>query len=163
MLPFHYANMFFLSYVYVSVYRYFSLVYMHLDAELMCSVKQAESGGSGTVSRRVGGQPGGAEQFVMQVPNKKVLMFKRNCNLLGIFCRYFQLTWFYVTWIFLQVGLVIGKGGETIKNMQASTGARIQVYFNSKLLWCDLQNLWHYCSFFFTINCSDECVSKAKS
>ena len=28
---------------------------------------------------------------------------------------------------FLQVGLVIGKGGETIKNMQASTGARIQV------------------------------------
>ncbi|XP_024996909.1 far upstream element-binding protein 2-like [Cynara cardunculus var. scolymus] len=57
---------------------------------------EAESGGSGIVSRRVSGQPGGAEQFVMQVPNNKV-------------------------------GLVIGKGGETIKNMQASTGARIQV------------------------------------
>lgn len=28
-----------------------------------------------------------------------------------------------------QVGLVIGKGGETIKNMQARTGARIQVWF----------------------------------
>ncbi|KHN29730.1 Far upstream element-binding protein 2 [Glycine soja] len=26
-----------------------------------------------------------------------------------------------------KVGLIIGKGGETIKNMQASTGARIQV------------------------------------
>lgn len=28
-----------------------------------------------------------------------------------------------------QVGLVIGKGGETIKGMQARTGARIQVGF----------------------------------
>ncbi|KAI3703698.1 hypothetical protein L1987_73892 [Smallanthus sonchifolius] len=57
---------------------------------------EAELGGSGTVSRRVSGQAGGAEQFVMKIPNKKV-------------------------------GLVIGKGGETIKSMQASTGARIQV------------------------------------
>ncbi|KAM7510859.1 hypothetical protein LguiB_009734 [Lonicera macranthoides] len=57
---------------------------------------EAESGGSGVVSRRVTGQPGGAEQFVMKVPNNKV-------------------------------GLIIGKGGETIKNMQATTGARIQV------------------------------------
>ncbi|XP_076926204.1 uncharacterized protein LOC143589272 [Bidens hawaiensis] len=57
---------------------------------------EAESGGSGTVSRRVSGQSGGGEQFVMKVPNKKV-------------------------------GLVIGKGGETIKSMQATTGARIQV------------------------------------
>ncbi|KAK9065557.1 hypothetical protein SSX86_014958 [Deinandra increscens subsp. villosa] len=57
---------------------------------------EAESGGSGTVSRRVSGQSGGAEQFVMKIPTKKV-------------------------------GLVIGKGGETIKSMQASTGARIQV------------------------------------
>ncbi|KAJ9555796.1 hypothetical protein OSB04_010410 [Centaurea solstitialis] len=57
---------------------------------------EAESGGSGIVSRRIPGQPGGAEQFVMKVPNNKV-------------------------------GLIIGKGGETIKNMQASTGARIQV------------------------------------
>lgn len=30
--------------------------------------------------------------------------------------------------IMFQVGLVIGKGGETIKSMQARTGARIQVY-----------------------------------
>lgn len=30
-------------------------------------------------------------------------------------------------WINFQVGLVIGKGGETIKSMQATTGARIQV------------------------------------
>lgn len=29
----------------------------------------------------------------------------------------------------LQVGLVIGKGGETIKSMQASSGARIQVRY----------------------------------
>ncbi|XP_071701182.1 uncharacterized protein [Rutidosis leptorrhynchoides] len=57
---------------------------------------EAESGGSGTVSRRLPGQQGGAEQFSMQVPNNKV-------------------------------GLIIGKGGETIKSMQASTGARIQV------------------------------------
>ncbi|KAL8537367.1 hypothetical protein ACS0TY_012496 [Phlomoides rotata] len=60
------------------------------------SMGQAEAGGSGIVSRRVTGQPSGAEQFVMKIPNNKV-------------------------------GLVIGKGGETIKNMQARTGARIQV------------------------------------
>ena len=30
--------------------------------------------------------------------------------------------------VLFQVGLVIGKGGETIKNMQARTGARIQVF-----------------------------------
>nr|GMD45944.1 far upstream element-binding protein 1-like [Ipomoea batatas] len=59
-------------------------------------LSEAESGGSGIVSRRVTGQQAGAEQFVMQVPNNKV-------------------------------GLVIGKGGETIKNMQARSGARIQV------------------------------------
>ncbi|RWW85593.1 hypothetical protein BHE74_00005713 [Ensete ventricosum] len=29
--------------------------------------------------------------------------------------------------VFNRVGLVIGKGGETIKNMQARSGARIQV------------------------------------
>jgi far upstream element-binding protein len=57
---------------------------------------EAESGGSGVVSRRVTGQPGGSDQFSMKVPNNKV-------------------------------GLVIGKGGETIKSMQATTGARIQV------------------------------------
>ncbi|KAL8475447.1 hypothetical protein ACS0TY_028196 [Phlomoides rotata] len=57
---------------------------------------QAEASDSSIVSRRVTGQPSGAEQFVMKIPNNKV-------------------------------GLVIGKGGETIKNMQARTGARIQV------------------------------------
>ncbi|KAJ7958338.1 Far upstream element-binding protein like [Quillaja saponaria] len=56
---------------------------------------EAESGGSGVVSRRLTGQAG-SEQFVLRIPNNKV-------------------------------GLVIGKGGETIKNMQAQTGARIQV------------------------------------
>ncbi|XP_019193454.1 PREDICTED: far upstream element-binding protein 1-like isoform X1 [Ipomoea nil] len=59
-------------------------------------LSEADSGGSGIISRRLTGQQSGAEQFVMKVPNNKV-------------------------------GLVIGKGGETIKNMQASTGARIQV------------------------------------
>lgn len=34
---------------------------------------------------------------------------------------------FYLVDANFQVGLVIGKGGETIKNMQARTGARIQV------------------------------------
>ncbi|XP_057427385.1 uncharacterized protein LOC130720716 [Lotus japonicus] len=56
---------------------------------------EAESGGSGIVTRRIPGQAG-ADEFVMKVPNNKV-------------------------------GLVIGKGGETIKSMQQSTGARIQV------------------------------------
>nr|GMC50958.1 far upstream element-binding protein 1-like [Ipomoea batatas] len=59
-------------------------------------LSEADSGGSGIVSRRVTGQQPGAEQFVMKVPNNKV-------------------------------GLVIGKGGESIKNMQARSGARIQV------------------------------------
>ncbi|XP_050938399.1 uncharacterized protein LOC103487791 isoform X2 [Cucumis melo] len=58
-------------------------------------LSEAESGGSGIVSRRLTG-PSGSEQFVMKIPNNKV-------------------------------GLVIGKGGETIKSMQARTGARIQV------------------------------------
>ncbi|XP_043705828.1 far upstream element-binding protein 1-like isoform X2 [Telopea speciosissima] len=58
-------------------------------------LSEAETGGSGIVSRRITGQPG-AEQFIMKVPNNKV-------------------------------GLIIGKGGETIKNMQARSGARIQL------------------------------------
>ncbi|XP_045824595.1 far upstream element-binding protein 1 [Trifolium pratense] len=56
---------------------------------------EAESGGNGLVTRRMGGQ-GGADEFSMKIPNNKV-------------------------------GLIIGKGGETIKNMQATTGSRIQV------------------------------------
>ncbi|GER56120.1 KH domain-containing protein [Striga asiatica] len=59
-------------------------------------LSEADTGGSGMISRRLGGQSAGADPFVMMVPNNKV-------------------------------GLVIGKGGETIKNMQARTGARIQV------------------------------------
>ncbi|XP_051129168.1 uncharacterized protein LOC127250062 [Andrographis paniculata] len=59
-------------------------------------LSEAEAGNSGIASQRSTGQPSGADQFVMKVPNNKV-------------------------------GLVIGKGGETIKNMQARTGARIQV------------------------------------
>ncbi|XP_041990147.1 far upstream element-binding protein 2-like [Salvia splendens] len=59
-------------------------------------LSEAEAGGAGSTSRRVGGQSFGAEQFVMKIPNNKV-------------------------------GLVIGKGGETIKSMQTRTGARIQV------------------------------------
>ncbi|GAU26967.1 hypothetical protein TSUD_06390 [Trifolium subterraneum] len=56
---------------------------------------EAESGGNGLVTRRMGGQAG-ADEFSMKIPNNKV-------------------------------GLIIGKGGETIKNMQATTGSRIQV------------------------------------
>ncbi|CAN4105162.1 unnamed protein product [Withania somnifera] len=59
-------------------------------------LSEADSGGSGLVSRRYPGPQSGGEQFSLKVPNNKV-------------------------------GLVIGKGGETIKNMQARTGARIQV------------------------------------
>lgn len=44
----------------------------------------------------------------------------------------------------LQVGLVIGKGGETIKNMQAQTGARIQVCFWLHAIYCSILVL--YCS-----------------
>ncbi|KAF5195742.1 hypothetical protein FRX31_014671 [Thalictrum thalictroides] len=61
----------------------------------ICSVSlslQAESGGSGTVSKRFNGQLG-ADQFSMKVPNNKV-------------------------------GLIIGKGGETIKIMQESLNSR---------------------------------------
>ncbi|KAJ6803050.1 putative far upstream element-binding protein 1 [Iris pallida] len=59
---------------------------------------EAEAGGSGIVTARKFVSPQvGGEQFSMQVPNNKV------------------------------VGLIIGKGGETIKNMQASSGARIQI------------------------------------
>ncbi|KAI5432276.1 hypothetical protein KIW84_036138 [Lathyrus oleraceus] len=46
-----------------------------------------------------------------------------------------------------KVGLIIGKGGETIKSMQASTGARIQITFNVKhqlrmedRIWIQLQS-----------------------
>lgn len=41
-------------------------------------------------------------------------------------CSYLS-TGLYVVDPEFQVGLVIGKGGETIKSMQARTGARIQV------------------------------------
>lgn len=34
---------------------------------------QAEAGGAGSTSRRVGGQSFGAEQFVMKIPNNKVV------------------------------------------------------------------------------------------
>ncbi|KAI3690661.1 hypothetical protein L2E82_48845 [Cichorium intybus] len=69
----------------------------HAEQLIKDVLAEAESGGSGIVSRRVSGQTGGGgEQFVMKIPTNKV-------------------------------GLVIGKGGETIKNMQATTGARIQV------------------------------------
>ncbi|KAL2517853.1 KH domain-containing protein [Abeliophyllum distichum] len=57
---------------------------------------EADAGGSGVASWRSTGQPSGAEQVVLKIPNNKV-------------------------------GLVIGKGGETIKDMQARSGARIQV------------------------------------
>ncbi|KAI5425685.1 hypothetical protein KIW84_031487 [Lathyrus oleraceus] len=46
-----------------------------------------------------------------------------------------------------KVGVIIGKGGETIKSMQASTGARIQITFNVKhqlrmedRIWIQLQS-----------------------
>ena len=42
---------------------------------------------------------------------------------------------YYVICTSFQVGLVIGKGGETIKNMQARTGARIQVPFKICVLF----------------------------
>ncbi|KNA21144.1 hypothetical protein SOVF_045860 isoform C [Spinacia oleracea] len=56
---------------------------------------EADSGGPGSVSRRLPGASG-SEPCVLKVPNNKV-------------------------------GLVIGKGGETIKNIQSRSGARVQV------------------------------------
>ncbi len=38
---------------------------------------------------------------------------------------------YYVICTSFQVGLVIGEGGETIKNMQTRIGARIQVSFQN--------------------------------
>ncbi|OVA11771.1 K Homology domain [Macleaya cordata] len=70
---------------------------------------EAEAGGSGTVARRFTVQAG-AEQFQMKVPNNKASKSYTPC--LGPD---------------LPVGLIIGKGGETIKNMQARSGARIQL------------------------------------
>lgn len=86
---------------------------------------QAESGGQGLVSRRSTGQAG-SEQFVMKIPNNKVkgLEASVHCDLYAV-C--FKMT--CNIYLIFQVGLVIGKGGETIKNMQARTGARIQVCF----------------------------------
>ncbi|KAL0372174.1 UNVERIFIED_CONTAM: Far upstream element-binding protein 1 [Sesamum calycinum] len=77
-------------------------------------LSEAEAGGSGIVSRRLTGQPSGAEQFVI------------------IYCVHLlsHFICLYSSHLIdgnFQVGLVIGKGGETIKNMQARTGARIQV------------------------------------
>lgn len=40
--------------------------------DCLLSSRQAEAGGSGIMSRRVTGQPSGAEQFVMMIPNNKV-------------------------------------------------------------------------------------------
>lgn len=50
------------------------------------------------------------------------------CSLLRINFSLVCLVVHMVCFVNLQVGLIIGKGGETIKNMQASTGARIQVF-----------------------------------
>ncbi|KAK9742023.1 hypothetical protein RND81_03G143700 [Saponaria officinalis] len=58
-------------------------------------IAEADTGGPGSVSRKVPSAPG-AEQFVMKVASNKV-------------------------------GLVIGKGGETIKGIQARSGAKVQV------------------------------------
>jgi far upstream element-binding protein len=90
--------------------------------------RQAEAGGSGIVSRRVTGQSG-SDTFVMKVPNNKVC---RGFLFVSLFYCY-SLGWSVMSVLF-QVGLVIGKGGETIKNMQARTGARIQVFFIIYLL-----------------------------
>ena len=91
--------------------------------------EQAESGGQGVTSRRGGGQSG-SEQFVMKVPNNKVC--KSYCIFEPVTLVLFR--GLHLTNNQFQVGLVIGKGGETIKNMQARTGARIQVEFQFILM-----------------------------
>ncbi|KAL9230378.1 hypothetical protein vseg_005740 [Gypsophila vaccaria] len=58
-------------------------------------IAEADTGGPGSVSRKMPAAPG-SEQFVMKVASNKV-------------------------------GLVIGKGGETIKGIQARSGAKVQV------------------------------------
>jgi hypothetical protein len=38
--------------------------------------------------------------------------------------------------LFVQVGTIIGKGGESIKSLQARSGARIQVHILRVILGC---------------------------
>lgn len=85
-------------------------------------MEQAESGGSVVPSRRTG-QQGGTEQFVMLIPNNKVEV------ILSLMLSMYFIIIKYVLLCYIQVGLIIGKGGETIKNMQSNSGARIQVYW----------------------------------
>lgn len=80
---------------------------------------QAEAGGSGIVARRLTGQAG-SDHFAMKIPNNKVIRICLLALLFGLLVVPDDAPQ-------TQVGLVIGKGGETIKNMQARTGARIQV------------------------------------
>jgi hypothetical protein len=73
----------------------------------------------------------------------------------------FWVIWFTIVcdlqWI--QVGLVIGKGGETIKNMQARSGARIQVCFLNHIftLFCYIETI--FTSFDFIIVLRERCLS----
>ena len=62
----------------------------------------------------------------MRVPNNKVELLIYLSPLKGFRCFNAHDGSFFLGPP-LQVGLVIGKGGETIKNIQARTGARVQV------------------------------------
>lgn len=86
---------------------------------------QADAGGSPSlVARGFDTTQTGAEQVEIQVPNEKVNV------LLMCTYKYCQLVSSnMVPLCIIQVGLVIGKGGETIKNLQTKSGARIQVSF----------------------------------
>lgn len=99
-----------------------NILFDEISVATVCfSMGQADAGGSGIVSRRLTGQQSGADQFVMMIPNNKVwqMLLIGSYNYLAPIVS--------LQWINFQVGLVIGKGGETIKSMQATTGARIQV------------------------------------
>eukprot|EP01018_Ginkgo_biloba_P010288 Gb_17340 [translate_table: standard] len=70
---------------------------------------QADAGGSGTLAAQgFNTLQSGGEQIQLKVPNNKVGPFILKSD-------------------FLQVGLIIGRGGETIKNLQSRTGARVQL------------------------------------
>lgn len=130
---------------------------------------QAEAG-TGASRRFTMGQPG-VEQFIMKVPNNKA--GKNNLRLflvvLAVHDPFFFLTLnldcYDGSFFFLsQVGLIIGKGGEMIKSMQAKSGARIQVRLDTGSVWksffllflrylcicaCNIDKLVIYCACLF--------------
>ena len=69
-----------------------------------------------------------------QLCEQSFLGFQHNLNVSLCLFRKFPSLRLKVFLFLLQVGLIIGKGGETIKNLQTKSGARIQVVIKYSIL-----------------------------